>query len=187
MPSASLLHWQNERMLRLTEVELQCAASLAAVPVNPRLIDENLRGYAVLLSAHFQGFSRDLYTEAAQVIVSKVRPTLRLLIFRQFSAHRKLDHGNPTMDNIAADIDRFGFDLRAKVNADPANTPRRQHLALLNHWRNLAAHQGVPTAAAGLLTLPSLQTWRNTCDGLATTLDAILYNHLRGILKRPPW
>jgi hypothetical protein len=78
VPSASLLYWQNDRMPRLQQVDLQCAASVAAVPANAHLIDENLRGYVVLLSAHFQGFCRDLCTEAAQVITSKVRPSLQL-------------------------------------------------------------------------------------------------------------
>ena len=55
MPSASLLEWQTERMPRLDEIDTQCAASLARAQPNPRLVDENLRGYVVLLSAHFQG------------------------------------------------------------------------------------------------------------------------------------
>lgn len=90
MPSASLLHWQNDRMLRLQQIELQCA--LAMAPPNAHLIDENLRGYVMLLSAHFQGYCRDLCTEAAYVIASKVRPALRVLIQVQFTAHRRLDH-----------------------------------------------------------------------------------------------
>jgi hypothetical protein len=52
-------------MVRLAEIDAQCAASQVLAPPNPRLVDENLRGYVVLLSAHFQGFCRDLYTEAA--------------------------------------------------------------------------------------------------------------------------
>ena len=63
-------------MPRLTEVDTQCAASLVLVPPNPHLVDENLRGYVVLLERHFQGFCRDLYTEAAQIIASKVRRSL---------------------------------------------------------------------------------------------------------------
>jgi len=53
MPSASLLQWQNDRMPRLAAFETQSAASLAVVPPNPQLTDENLLGYVVLLSAHF--------------------------------------------------------------------------------------------------------------------------------------
>jgi hypothetical protein len=185
MPSASLLHWLNDRMHRLQQIDLQCSASLAAVAPNAHLIDENLRGYVVLLSAHFQGFCRDLCTEAAQVIASKVRPSLRLLIYVHFTAHRKLDQGNPTYDHLKADFKRFGFTLDLMV--DPANAPRLPHLAALNKWRNVAAHQGTSTPAGIPLDLPAVQTWRNSCDGLATSLDGIVYNQLRTMLKGAPW
>jgi hypothetical protein len=59
MPSASLLRWRNDRAQRLGEVETQCAASLALTPPQPNLVEENLRGGVLLLSAHFQGFCRD--------------------------------------------------------------------------------------------------------------------------------
>ncbi|HTU18102.1 MAG TPA: HEPN domain-containing protein [Gemmataceae bacterium] len=185
MPSLSLLHWQNDRMPRLQQVDLQCAASLAVVPPNPHLIEENLRGYVVLLSAHFQGFCRDLCTEAAVVIASKVRPSLRLLIQDQFTANRKLDRGNPTHEHLKEDFERFGFALDLRV--DPANRPRLDDLSALNKWRNVAAHQGKTLPAGILLDLPSLRGWRASCDGLATPLDATLYNQLRRILRRAPW
>jgi hypothetical protein len=85
-----------DRMPNLAEVDAQCTASLAVAPPKPRLVDENLRGYVLLLSAHFQGFCRDLYTECSQIVVAKVRPTLQLLFQDQFTAHRTLEHGNPT-------------------------------------------------------------------------------------------
>jgi len=185
VPSASLLQWQNDRMPRLQQFDLQCAASLTTVPPNAQLIDENLRGYVVLLSAHFQGFCRDLCTEAAQVIVTKVRPALQSLVQNQFTAHRKLDHGNPNLQHLKDDFNRFGFALDLTV--DPANLPRLAHLSALNKWRNVAAHQGT-TAPVGIpLNLPSLQSWRTSCDGLATSLDDIVYNHLRRLLRRVPW
>jgi hypothetical protein len=185
MPSVSLLQWQNDRMPRLTEVDIQCAASLALVRPQPNLIEENLRGYALLLSAHFQGFCRDLYTECAQIIVLKVRASLQALIQAQFTAHRKLDHGNPTLQNLRGDFERFGFTLDLAA-ADPANPARLTDLGELNRWRNVAAHQGIVPAGAPL-DLPSLRAWRNSCDGLATSLDDIMYNELRRILKRAPW
>src|SRR5712692_10498206 len=140
MPSASLVRWQTDRMPSLAELDTQCAATLALAPPNPRLAEENLRGYVVLLSAHFQGFARDLHSETAQVIASKVRSSLQPLIQAHFSAHRALDHGNPNVENIAKDFDRFGFDLRVKLAADPTSALRLQHLAALNKWRNVAAH-----------------------------------------------
>ncbi len=54
MPSAALLRWQADRLPRLTEIDAHCAATLAITPP-PTLTDENLRGYVMLLSAHFQG------------------------------------------------------------------------------------------------------------------------------------
>lgn len=185
MPSASLLHWQNSRVPNLAHIDAQCAACVAAVPPNSSLIDENLRGYVLLLSAHFQGFCRDLYTEAAQVVVSRVRVRLRSLIAEQFTAYRKLDHGNPNVENLGIDFGRFGFTLDLPA-ADPANPLRITHLGRLNKWRNVAAHQGnVPPGPA--LDLPSLQQWRNSCDGLATSLDGIMYTQLRKTLRRQPW
>lgn len=186
MPSASLRQWRNDRMPRLNQLDAQCAAVVAVAAPNAQLIDENLRAYVTALSAHFQGYCRDLYTECAQIIASKVRPTLQLLIQAQFTAHRKLDHGNPNVKNLKEDFERFGFTLDLAA-ADPANPARITHLGELNTWRNVAAHQGTPTAAAGQLLLPRLQAWRISCDGLATSLDEIMYNHLRRILRRKPW
>jgi hypothetical protein len=184
MPSAALLQWQNDRLPRLQQVDLQCAACLAAVPPNPHLIDENLRGYVVLLSAHFQGFCRSLNAECAQIIASKVRRSLRPLVQAQFTADRSLDHGNPNLENLKKDFKRFGFILDQA--ADPANLPRLQDLVALNRWRNVAAHQGIIPAGAPL-SLPIVQAWRHACDELATSLDAIMYNELRKLLRRSPW
>ena len=61
------------------------------------------------------------------------------------------------------------------------------HLADLNRWRNIAAHHGMIPAAAPPLDLPSLQAWRSSCDGLASSLHGIMYNELRRILRRTPW
>jgi hypothetical protein len=157
MPSAWRLHWRNDRMPRLAQVDAQCAATLALAPPQPDLVEENLRGYVLLLSAHFQGFCRALYTESAQVIVSWVRPSLRPLIRAQFTARRKLDRGNPTVENLKGDFERFGFTLDLAA-ADPANPGRLTHLAALDRWRNVAAHHGtVPVGPP--LSLLLLHGW----------------------------
>jgi hypothetical protein len=185
MPSASLQYRLNDRMPRLNAIDIQCAASQALAPPNPLLHEENLRGYIVLLSAHFQGFCRDLYTESALTIVSRVRTSLQVLIQDQFTAVRALDHGNPSLQNLRKDFERFGFTLDLAV-ANPANPARLQHLSELNRWRNVAAHQGT-VPPAGLPSLADLRAWRGSCDGLAASLDGIMYNQLRRILRRAPW
>jgi hypothetical protein len=187
MPSSALNLWQTDRMPRLAQVDVQCAAVFALVPPNPQLAEEILRGYVVLLSAHFQGFCRDLYVECAQIVVSKVRPSLRFLFENQFVQKLKLDHGNPNIDNIAEDFNRFGFDLMATARAEPAFAVYRQHLVELNKWRNTVAHHGPSPAGFPGLTLASVAGWRLSCDGLATTLTEIMYNQLRHLLRRAPW
>jgi len=151
------------------------------------LLEENLRGYVLLLSAHFQGFCRDLYTEASQAITAEIRATLRSTIQEQFAAHRHLDRGNPTLENLQQDFGRFGLRLRSTLTADPTNVTRLDHLTALNKWRNVAAHQGTTPPVGIALDLPNLQVWRSACAGLATALDQIVYNHLRRLLRRSPW
>jgi hypothetical protein len=108
-----------------------------------------------------------------------------VLIQEQFTARRKLGHGNPTHDHLKEDFKRFGFKLDLAV--EPANLPRLTHLSALNKWRNVAAHQGTTIPAGIALNLSSMQAWRISCDGLAASLDMIVYNQLRRILKRTPW
>jgi hypothetical protein len=126
-----------------------------------------------------------LYTEAAQIIVVRVRPSLQLLIQEQFTMHLKLDRSNPTHEHLKEDFKRFGFKL--DLAADPANLPRLAHLKALNRWRNVAAHQGSTLPTGIPLNLAALQAWRSSCDGLTTTLDGIMYNVLRRRLRRAPW
>jgi hypothetical protein len=185
MPSLSLQNWRADRMLSLQEVDTQCAVSLALAPPNPRLYDENLRGSIMLLSAHFQGFCRDLYTECAQIIAGMLAPTLQVMIQTQFTASLALDRGNPNRDNIRKDFDRFGIPLNL-VAADPANHGRLRDLERLNGWRNIAAHHNV-VPPGGLPSQADLQGWRNSCDGLATSLDGIMYNQSLTALGVAPW
>jgi len=173
-------------MPRLGEVDAQCLASAALAPPQPNLVEENLRGYVLLLSAHFQGFCRDLYTECTQIVASRVRQALQPLIESQFTAHLRLDHGNPNVQTLKADFGRFGFDLEL-ANADAVNPARLRELAVLNRWRNVAAHHGTIPAGAPPLHLGALQAWRSSCDGLAVSLDDVMYNQLRKLLKRKPW
>jgi hypothetical protein len=151
MPSASLLNWQTTRITNLGHIDAQCAACVAAVHLNPALIDENLRAYVLLLSAHFQGFCRDLHTECAQIIASKVRASLQILFQSQFSARRELDHGNANFGNIVKDFNRFGFSLKPMLGALAGSGALKKHLHNLNEWRNAAAHHNAVLPPGGPL------------------------------------
>jgi hypothetical protein len=185
MPSSSLNLWRTDRRPRLLQISEQCAASGSLSPPNRYLEEENIRGYILLLSAHFQGFCRDLYTECTQIMAATVSSQLRVILQQQFTANRRLDFGNPSLDNLKKDFNRFGFRLDMAA-ADPANHPRLSDLIELNEWRNIAAHHGV-VLPGGLPDLPTVLTWEDSCDGLARSLDQIMYNRVLAILGNAPW
>lgn len=140
----------------------------------------------MLLSGHFQGFCRDLYTECSQICAAAVPASLKATVQAQFASELKLNMGNPTVENIRKDFERFGLLL----NLAGTHPIRVTHLGHLNYWRNAAAHQKASPPPPGLpatLILSDVQNWRASCDGLATSLDAIMYRELLRILGTAPW
>jgi hypothetical protein len=184
--SVFLQRWQNDRKPRLAEVNAHCAAAAALAPPNALLAEESLRGYVMLLSGHFQGFCRDLYTEGAQIFAANVPAALQTAIQSQFSTALRLNSSNPTVETIRKDFERFGFTL--DFDADVANGPRVTNLGQLHKWRNAVAHQ-TASAPAGIppLTLSGVQSWLISCDGLATWLDGIMYNEMHRFIGVAPW
>lgn len=107
----------------------------------------------------------------------------------QFSAQLALEKGNASYQNIKKDFSRFGFVLRLQA-AHAANHQRLMELGNLNAWRNKAAHQGtqpLPMGVPAALTISLIQTWRDSCSGLATSLDDIMRNELQRITGTVPW
>src|SRR5947209_3077014 len=135
-------------MLRLNEVDAHCAAVLGLVPPNPNFLEETLRGFVLHLSAHFQGFCRDLYTECSQIWIAVIPAGLQATAQAQFSAHLALEKGNPSYDNIRRDFNRFGFLLNLQA-AHAVGPQRVTDLGHLNDWRNKAAHQGTQPLGRG--------------------------------------
>jgi hypothetical protein len=80
-----------------------------------------LRGYVVLLAAHFEGFSRDLHTGCAQIIASKVRPSLQMLVQSQFLARRELDRANANFNTIVTDFNRLGLAMKPALDGLPGS------------------------------------------------------------------
>lgn len=187
MPSAALTRWQHDRMPRLGHLEAHCAALFAPPP--PPFAQESLQGYVMLLSGHFQGFCRDLYTECVQRCAAAAPAAMQTTIQAQFAAGVALNTGNPTIENIRKDFKRFGFLLNLE-GAAPGNPQRVTHLGHLNYWRNHVAHQKATPPPAGVpavLTLADVQAWRASCDGLVVSLDDIMKQELTRILGAAPW
>jgi hypothetical protein len=196
MPSHALLRWQTDRLPRIRLVDAQNAALAALVSPDPHLVDENLRGYVMLLAAHFQGFCRDLHTECV-LSASQVLPAPMQLMFRTVcQAHRELDGKNAKYDSLKADFERFDLKLTDALTVDPAlpepvRAANAAHITRINHlnaWRNFAAHHNLyPPKAGGPFALDTVREWLTACDGLATELDRVMYNQLCLLTGAAPW
>lgn len=172
------------RIIAVPQPPIPAHPALFASPGPTSLLaEESLWGYVTLLSSHFQGFARDLFAECAQVVALRVRHSLRPLIQDQFSNSLKLDHGNPNIDNIVADFERFGFDFLAMAKLHPGFADRREHLRQMNKWRNTVAHHGPVPHGVPPLTFDLVCDWRTSCDGLAIHLTDIMYHELKRILR----
>jgi hypothetical protein len=195
MPSAALTHWQVDRMHRLALMESHCISlhvpvgAAVAAASSLAFAQESLQAFVMLLSGHFQGFCRDLYTECSQLCAAAVPASLLTTVQAQFAAELKLNTTNPTVESIRRDFERFGF-LLDLAGAAPGNPLRVTHLGHLNYWRNTVAHQKAtppPSGVPATLTLPDVQARRSSCDGLAFCLDDIMRKELTRILGNAPW
>ncbi len=179
--SASLLKWEHERSAQLDRIEAAHAAVADAAKGQRWATNQIDQAYAMLLSSQFQGFCRDLHSEAADALLRPVTAVrLRLTLAREFSFSRKLDRGNPNPGNIGSDFARLGIPLWAAVHAhDARNSTRLKRLETLCAWRNAIAHQDFSEECdAEALMLSLVRSWRGACNGLARSFDCVVGRYL---------
>ncbi len=191
MPSWSLRIWQSDGARALDEIEAAHAA-VGGTGRGRRYATQQInQAYAVILSAQFQRFCRDLHSEAVDHLVLPItNPDLREIIRREFTRSLKLDRGNPNPGNMGSDYERLDLYIWRRVYAvDQRNQNRRHRLETLNIWRNAIAHQDFAAQVGGgtTLRLSSVRDWRRACDGLARGFDLVVRAHLHRISGVPPW
>ena len=110
MPSNSLQRWNTTRVQELDQIanaHLQVGGGARGRRYATQQINH---AYTMLLSSQFQGFCRDLHSEAVDHIARSVTPIpLRAVLRAEFTLHRKLDRGNPNPGNIGSDFNRLGL------------------------------------------------------------------------------
>jgi hypothetical protein len=188
VPSHALTHWSNHGQRALDEIEAAHRAlggggrgrRYATLQVN--------HGYAMLLSSQFQGFCRDLHTEAGAVVAGAVAPAaLRGVMQNLLVQGRKLDSGNANPGNLGSDFARFGMQFWPAVNAlDRRNGRRQAALEELNTWRNAVAHRDWGRVGPAL-GLRHVRVWRAACRGLARDFDRAVGAYLAHLVGTRPW
>lgn len=185
-PSQAMTNWTTQRRTGLDKLDGQCVWAMGLRPEDGRMVGLHLRAYVSELSADFQGYCRDLYTEAAQCVVDRVRSVgLRSIVQAQFLSDIKLDRSNPTLDTLSDDFRRFGIlDVRAAIGSGSPADAQKGLLKEMNRCRNQCVH-GEPKIAG--LTFSNIRAWRGACDWIVTRLNAIVYTQLRRAFRASPW
>lgn len=192
MTSQSLQRWLKSRSAALDEIEGAHAAIGGSSRGRRYATQQVNHAYAVLLSSQFQGFCRDLHSEAVDHLVNNVTPAAVQAVLRaRMTDGRLLDKGNPNPSNLGADFGRLGMMFWAELDrCDRRNARRRAHLEKLNAWRNAVAHQDFDPRKIGprlTLRLQDVQAWRSVCNGLACSFDKAVGRHLTGLVGKSPW
>lgn len=191
MPSVSYRRWATLRTTALDAVE-QAHAAIGGAGRGRRGVTQQInRAYAVLLSAEFQGFCKDLHRECVEHLLTIIPAPLHDITRKQFLFNRSLDRGNPSPANIGSDFARFGIKFWDRVTrAEPLAAGWQRLLERLNLWRNAVAHNDYDPARLGvkmLLTVAEVRSWRLACGRLAQVFDAVLHDHLTGTVGTSPW
>jgi hypothetical protein len=140
----------------------------------------------------FQGFCRDLHSEAVDHLVNSIpMASLHTLLRARLTEGRKLDMGNPNPGNLGSDFGRLGMQFWQEVQScDRRNGRRQKCLDMLMAWRNAIAHQdfdGQKLGGRTELRLSDVRTWRSACAVLARSFDFAVAEHLTALVGSAPW
>jgi hypothetical protein len=196
--SQALARWKGERCRALDEIEAAHRAVEGRRPGRGRRARPGRRyatlrvnhSYLVLLAGHFQGFCRDLHSEAADWLAAHVDPAIGDVLRPLLTSARQLDKGNANPGTLGADFGRF-FPTGFWDEVDGRYTrcdERKKKLDELNQWRNAVAHQDfAKVGGSDRLRLLDVQAWRAVCSALAPQFDAVLKSRLRLMVGAAPW
>lgn len=193
MPSRSFDLWNTQRRTALDQIATAHAA-VGGLGRGRRYATQQInQAYAMLLSSQFQGFCRDLHSEAVDHICGpETSGDLRMLLLRmRCTTGRKLDSANPNPGNLGADFGFFNLKLWPALKThNRANERRNTVLETLNDWRNAIAHQDFDPQKLGERTtvrLNDVLLWRRTCEHLAADMDFVVGAHVATIIGVDPW
>ena len=147
------------------------------------------------LLAEFQGFSRDLLTDAVDHVVDQFHapPALVGMLRGAFVSTSALSKGNPTWTALTTDFGQLGLSLKSAVDLRYAvNGPRwRTRLDAALYARNAIAHADddklIVCRARHDLTMRRAREWRRSLNGLCAGLDAVVGTHLTQMTGVAPW
>jgi hypothetical protein len=115
--SVALQRWTTTEQAALDEIEAAHQAVGGSGRGRRRATLQVNHACAMLLSSQFQGFCRDLHTEAVDSLAKTISPqSIGTVVCFVMIQGRKLDQGNPSPGNLGADFSRLGMKFWPQVN-----------------------------------------------------------------------
>lgn len=190
MPSRALAEWRGRRANELDQL-LAAHAAIGGTKRGRRYATAQLnRAYALAVAAQFQGFCRDLHSEAVDELVAVTQPPQVALQLRVLlTSSRQLDRGNANPGSLGSDFGLVGMQLWQQLRTRDGRTEARQEkLEELNQWRNAIAHEDFTQLSPGaVLPLATVKGFRRACEGLALSMDREVSAHVATVVGRAPW
>ncbi len=191
MPSVSYRHWRTVRRAALDSVQAAHTTIHGTGAGRREATRQINHGYAVLVAAEFQGYCRELHSEAVTLFTATLPVVQRNIVADEFTFNRQLDRGNATPGSLGSDFGRLGVEWWKAVDAVDASGPDlRRALEALNAWRNAIAHNDFVAGRLGgtiRLKLSMVRDWRRACNQLTRAFDRVLADHLHIYTGRRPW
>lgn len=190
--SRALDTWQTRQLDQLRQLEAAHSAVSGNKPGRRYSTVQINHALVVATAAQFQGFCRNLHSEAVGVLAAEIQDVgLRRIVHAGMTGNRALDRSNANADAIAQDFERVGIDIWDVAEQSHSLTEsRRKGLMMLLKWRNAIAHQDFDSQKLGgrkEALLKDARGWRSNCTGLARTFDRVVGDHLAGVTNGHPW
>jgi len=199
MTSKALAKWQAVRAQELDQL-LHAHARIGGGGPGRRYATEQLNfAYLVAVAAHFQGFCRDLHTEAVNAFAAAVPSQLSTILESALTKSRSLDRGNANGSTIAEDFARLGmgrfWDLVTAEGGQIRTARRRHRMEQMNMWRNAIAHDSFEQYQSKIAQLdnrlrPRLiegRKCRAACNLLAAQMTSAVGTFLQQVVGKAPW
>ena len=192
MPSAAFAWWRTAARVSLDQIAAAHTAVEGAGPGRRYATQYLNQAYAVLLASVFQRYCRELHSQAAAVFAANVTPVaMQTIVLRRLTENRALDSKNANPGTLGNDFNRLGLSFWDDVTRyHPANHRRQQKLEELNLWRNAIAHQDFTDPRLNnrqTIQLREVVQWRSACNGLVSSFDAVVADHLLLLTGAAPW
>lgn len=196
MNSPALAAWRSSRLGRLDRL-LAVHPDSTGSGTDPAVAEEWTHALILRLASEFQGFCRDLHTDASKAVARALAASdeeIRLLILVGLTTDRSLNRSSADPQTLAKDFARFRITLWVALEErHPRSVPLwHEGLRYLHLARNGVVHDDLGKLASVQaegweLKLGTVVRWRNLLDEIVTAMDDVVSTAIADLFGNIRW